>query len=62
MFFNGPLGWRILKGEKEMQKLGLFLDLLFYSDPKKLFDISDYKCISSVQLGYTFTLVLKKNS
>jgi len=38
MCFNGPVGCRILKREMEMQKLGPFLDLLFYFDHKKLFD------------------------
>lgn len=37
------MGWRILKGEKEMQKLRPFLDLLFYFDPKNLFNNNRYE-------------------
>jgi hypothetical protein len=52
MFFNGPVGWRILKGEKKMQKLGPFLDLLFYFDPKKLFNNNNTsKKVTSIYPG-----------
>ena len=74
MCFNGPGGCRILKREKEMQKLGPFLDLLFYFNPKKLFDNNTGRKVTIIYPGnmcfcvcfyiyiYIYTSVLKKNS
>jgi len=44
-------GCRILKREKEMQKLGPFLDLFFYFNPKKLFDNNTGRKVTIIYPG-----------